>query len=162
MTDPALWDFAGPDGLALARALFGPEASALSVYQSLETQWGGAACSLLRLCENNFRVSGAADGFAEAFKSAAIGKRIWIKPSRLASLFLGEDALASLPPVCSPKPPHRLAGLPPGRAVPASVGACAVLVWRHSVGGVPAVEIQTAPRDLSVLRDLLPATLSCQ
>ena len=78
------WDIAGVDGLPVARALFGEGAARLSVWQSLDTEWGGAPCSVLRLCEGNFRVGlygGDADALGQALKEAARGRRVWVKPS---------------------------------------------------------------------------------
>ena len=53
---PSYWDFAGVDGGLVARALFGEAAARLSVWQSLDTDWDGSPCSVLRLCEGNFRI----------------------------------------------------------------------------------------------------------
>ena len=164
MTDPApgLWDFAGPDGLAFARVLFSEEVSQLAAYQSLETRWQGASCSLLRLCENNYRVGihSAEEAPAEALRAAAAGRRVWVKPSRLATLRLGEEALASLLPVTTVKPPHRLAGLGQNRAVPARIAGRAALVWRHPVGGVPTVEIQAALGDMGAISVAISDSIS--
>lgn len=147
---PAFWDFAGVDGLALARALFGTEVSHLAAFQSLQTECGGAACSLLRLCENNFRVR--ADGkpaqLADTLCEAASGRQVWVKPSALASLLLEEEEWRLLRGAASVKPPHRLTELPVSRAVPARIAGCAVLVWHHPINGINTLEVQTAPDDL--------------
>ena len=55
-------------------------------------------------------------------------------------------------PLATVKPPHRLAGLPPGHAAPARLGDCAVLLWRHTVAGRPILEVHTAARDADAAR----------
>ena len=151
---PRLWDFAGVDGLSAARALFGEAAARLSVWQSLDTAHG----SLLRLCEGNFRVglSGGDPGALEAaLHEAARGRRLWVRAAQAAA-FLAEDSLERLLPAAIVKPPHRLAGLPPGRAVPARLDGRAVLLWRHTVGGTPTLEVHNrrARRRRRALRTL--------
>lgn len=150
---PRLWDFAGFDGAAFARLLFGEEVSQIAAYQSLETHWRGAPCSVLRLSENNYRLSlhETEEASAGALHAAAAGLRVWVKPARLAVLRLGEEALERLPPISTVKPPHRLAGLGRHRAVPACIAGSAALVWRHPVGGAPAVEIQSASDDIGAI-----------
>lgn len=144
-----LWDFAGFDGLALARSLFGDSVSDLSVFQSLETEWNGEVCAVLRLSATNFRVAfstGMEDG---KLQMAAAGRRVWVKPSCLVSLVLDNgSAWERLIEVGAVKPPHRLAGLPLNRAVPISLNGAAGLAWRHSVGGILAGELQIAPESL--------------
>ncbi len=153
-----LWDFAGTDGLALAQALFGPQAAHLAAYQSCETEFSDAPCSLLRLCEVNFRVGVFDDtgGLADALQAEATDRRVWVKPSRLSVIVVKEDALATLPKFAVVKPPHRLAGLPADHAVPVRLDGCAALLWRHAVRGVPALEIQVASHD----RDAVCRSLS--
>ena len=153
-----LYDFAGFDGLALARALFGPSASELAVYQSVETEWSGTSVALLRLCENNFRVGlyGSSLNLGDALTTAALGRRVWVKPTGLVSLFLTEGPeWEHLARVATTKAPHRLVGLTSHRAVPARIDGHAALLWRHSVGGVPSVEVQTAPADSEAVRHIL-------
>lgn len=135
----------------MARALFGPRVSELAVYQSWDANYCGTACTLLRLCENNFRIglygdsTPAAEGFAGALLSQANGRKVWVKSSELVSLFLTEAAeWERLLQVATTKAPHRLTGLAANRAVPARIGGRASLIWRHSLDDVPVVEIQTA------------------
>ena len=146
------WDFAGCDGLALARELFGSAVSELSVYRSLDTDWKGTPCALLRLCENNFRVGlyeniAARDvkAFEDALWANAATCRVWVKPTILATLLLNEDTLKSLLPITTVKSPHRLIRLGQNRAIPCRIAGLASLLWCHRVGGVLAVEVQTAP-----------------
>ena len=138
-----LWDFAGFDGLVLARSLFGANVSDLSVFQSLETEWNGEDCAVLRLGETNFRVAFPAGMNAGELQMAASGRRVWVKPSCLVSLAL-DDSLAweRLVEIGAVKPPHRLAGLPLNRAVPVSVGGTAALAWRRSRHGILKSELQ--------------------
>ena len=142
----SLWDFAGFDGLVLARSLFGECVSDLSVFQSLETEWNGSVCAVLRLGETNFRVAFSVDRNADTLQRAAVGRRVWVKPGGLVSLALDDGpAWKRLVETGTAKPPHRLAGLPLNRAVPISLDGTAALVWRHSVHGVPKSELQIAP-----------------
>ena len=159
---PQSWDFAGFDGLAFARLLFGEEVAQIAAYQSLETRWRGTSCSLLRLSENNYRVSlhETEEASAGALRAAAAGLQVWVKPSRLAVLLLGEDALERLLLITTVKPPHRLAGLGQNRAVPARISGSAALVWRHPVGGVPAVEIQSASDDMDAISGAICNSIS--
>ncbi len=139
-----LWDFAGVDGLEVARTLFGEAAARLSVWQSLEAD----DFSLLRLCENNFRAR-LADG--AALEAAARGRRVWVKACPLAVLTARDD-LGALLPSLTVKPPHRLEGLPMGRAVPTRLNDQAVLLWRHDPAGRPVLEVHTAARDAEAVR----------
>ena len=108
---------------------------------------------MLRLCEGNFRVAFYGDG-GEALAREAAGRRVWVKPARLAVLRIG-DALEPLLPLATVKPPHRLAGLPMGPAVPARLGGCAVVLWRRTVAGTPVLEVQAAPGDVAAVREIL-------
>jgi hypothetical protein len=153
-----LYDFAGFDGMALARDFFGPWASELAVYQSQDTEWSGVPCALLRVCENNFRVSvhGVAAGLEEALTEAATGCRVWVKPAGLASLFLREGPeWEQLAKTATTKAPHRLTGLAMNHAVPARIVDCAALIWRHGVNDSPAIEIQTALADQEAIKQSL-------
>ena len=157
---PALWDFAGFDGLALACELFGPAVSELAVYQSQDTDWGETHCALLRLCENNFRAGfyGAISAddqadFEDRLRANAAARRVWIKRTSLASIFLSaEPEWNTLEQITTTKVPHRLTGLPVNRAVPARIADHAVLVWRHFLEGRLTVEVQVAPGELEAVR----------
>lgn len=74
LTQP--WDMAGADGLVAARALFGEVVDHLAPFQSLETELESEACSVLRLCDRNFRVtySGPFDQ-----RVAALNLNLWVK-----------------------------------------------------------------------------------
>ena len=153
MTPPTLWDFAGVDGPPVARALFGEAAARLSVWQSLDTDWNGTPCAVLRLCEGNYRVASYGNG-GEALGREAAGRRVWIKPARLVTL-AARDTVKLLLPLASVKPPHRLAGLPIDRAVPARLGDYSVVLWRHTVAGTPILDVQAVPGDGAAVRDIL-------
>lgn len=150
-----LWDFAGFDGLALARCLFGASVSDLSVFQSLETEWVEGTCALLRLSETNFRIAFDSGTESEcrareqALQAAAAERRVWAAPSRLVSFLLDDGpAWERLNEIGAAKPPHRLAELPLNRAVPISLKGTAALAWRHPVLDVPRTELQIAPAAL--------------
>ena len=154
---PRCLDFAGVDGQEVAQALFGEQVSRLSVWQSLDTDRNGTSCSVLRLCQGNYRVGaygGDADALGQALSEAAHGKRVWVKPCGLSSL-IAQDAPELLLPVATVKPPHRLAGLPGDHAVPARLGDCAVLLWRHTVTARAVLEVQTAAGDFAAVRETL-------
>ncbi len=51
-----LWEFAGVDGLQFAKTLVGNAAGKLALFRSLEATVANHPCSLLRLCEHNFRL----------------------------------------------------------------------------------------------------------
>ena len=51
-----LWDMAGVDGLEVAQTLFGEKVGHLAPFQSLETVVQDKDCSVLRLCDRNFRI----------------------------------------------------------------------------------------------------------
>jgi hypothetical protein len=141
------WDIAGVDGLAQVRDWFGETVERLSPFQSLETHWQGQPCSLLRLCESNFRLSIPAN---LVFATLPSQQRVWIQQFNwLGAMALPETVLSPLAQIAIPKPPHRLMGLEPNCALPARLHGTAILIWRHPIAGVPMLEIQTAQADLA-------------
>lgn len=140
------WDLAGVDGLALMKDWFGDAVERIAPFQSLETVWQGQPCSLLRLCEGNFRLSAAE---AVDWPTIPDGQRVWLKEFNwLAAVALPEVELVKLQHFTLPKPPHRLRGLLPNCAIPARLQGIAVLIWRHQVADMPMMEIHTARADL--------------
>jgi hypothetical protein len=129
-----LWDFAGIDGLQVAKFLIGQTADRIAPFQSLETTWSGGSCSLLRLCENNFRI-GLQDGskFEQTMRQLQPDRRFWYKRcDYLQSIALPEAiGLDLLTKIAVPKPPYRLVGLQPNCAIPARINRISVLIWRH-------------------------------
>ncbi|PSB35709.1 hypothetical protein C7B82_00360 [Stenomitos frigidus ULC18] len=156
LADSQLWDFAGVDGLPLAKALVGARADRLAPFQSLETTIDGQPCSLLRLCEGNFRVRvwGEEEAFAATLQSLQFGLRVWVKQCEwMEAIALPESVgLMHLSNVAIPKPPHRLEGMVGDRALPARIDGFSVLLWRHVVGGQPAFELQTATKHLATIQ----------
>lgn len=152
-----LWDFAGIDALQVAKSLFGDRVARIAAFQSLETTLTDTAysCSLLRLCENNFRVGllqSSVSAFQQTFQQLQVGQRVWLKQfERMGAIALLESVGVSLlPKMAIAKPPHCLE-IPVNCAVPARIDRIAVLVWRHSILGQPAYELHTAVRDLPVV-----------
>ena len=159
------WDIAGIDGLQVARQLFGASVDRIAPFQSLETQLSGSACSVLRLCEANFRIGWTGDAAEfQAIIQPFLGRQVWVKQfDWLAALKLsaadrdwgeldwGQIAVA--------KPPHRLTGLANHCAAPARIEGRALLVWRHPLLGWPAVEFQMAAGDQSWLKNYLESVL---
>jgi hypothetical protein len=141
------WDLAGIDGLALMKTWFSEAVERIAPFQSLETEWQGQPCSLLRLCEGNFRLSTRANII---LPSIPVEQRVWLKQFKwLAAIALPEAEFANLKQIAIPKPPHRLMGLPQNCAVPARLNSTAVIIWRHEIENVPMLEIHTARADLT-------------
>jgi hypothetical protein len=150
------WDVAGVDGLATVKAWFGDAIDRLAPFQSFETTWQGQPCSVLRLCEGNFRLSSP-----KAFTCPAIParQRVWVKQFNwLAALALPEAALGPLAGIVVPKPPFRLQGLEPNCAIPARLQGAGILIWRHQVSESPMLEIHCARAELARIRAGLHAS----
>lgn len=149
----ARWDIAGVDGLQLAKVWFGPEVDRIAPFQSLENTWADKPCSVLRLCEGNFRIS-----CAESPEKIDIPQhyRAWVKQfDWLGAIALPDSALCRLEKIAIPKPPYRLNNLKPNCALPVRVDGIAVLIWKHSICHQPAIELHTAQKDLDGLKTRL-------
>jgi hypothetical protein len=148
LTDYHLWDFAGVDGLQVAKALFGPVADTIAPWRSLELLWQGQPLSLLRLCENNFRigVQGNPQPLVAALQTVTADYQAWWRPcDHMRSVAIPDEiGVDLLPQIAIPKPPHRLVGLQDNCALPCRIEGSAVVVWRHCLLGQPAFELQTA------------------
>lgn len=144
LDDYVLWDFAGVDGLQAAIALFTPAVSRISPFQSLTTEFNQQPCSVLRLCENNFRV--ALSEQKDFGKSIATLKlKVWSKPCSATTFTLSAGlGLARLSKIATTKPPYTLSPFPCDRAVPARIDGFAILAWHHSWRSQPRLDIQTA------------------
>ncbi|MBF2048804.1 MAG: hypothetical protein IGS54_15825 [Elainella sp. C42_A2020_010] len=157
-----LVDLAGFDGLPVARALFGSAIDRIAPFQSLESLVGETIpVSVLRLCENNFRVRLAESDLA-AFTAAFQlhqQQRVWLKQFDWLGSLLLPDQMHLLAPLITPKPPHRIAGLQPNCAAPGRINNISVLVWRHAIQAKPAVELHLASKDRSTVEALLPLTI---
>lgn len=158
-----LWDIAGVDGLQVARALFGEAIDRISPFQSLEALLQDQPCSVLRLCEGNFRVAWQSDSpttFAQIAHPAQQDKRVWVKQFPwLGAIAVPESArLTRLFELAVPKPPHRLIGIQPDCAAPARIDGISVLVWRHVVADQPAFELHAATKDLDTVRAKIAAS----
>lgn len=144
-----LWDLAGVDGLAVAIALFGEAAGHLAPFQSLETVVRGEACSVLRLCDRNFRIaySGPLDSLV-----APLQAKVWVREyDWLRVVAIAPHQLLQLTAQATVRPPHRLQNLPNHQAVPAQVADIAILIWRHTPQGVPAVDLHLAHTEVDKL-----------
>lgn len=149
-----LWDIAGIDGLEAMRYLVGKEIDRIAPFQSLETQIGGVDCSVLRLCEGNFRIScgEASENIPQALSSLPV-QRVWVRQfDWLASIVLPAADLTLLEAIAVPKPPHRLMNLPQNCAISARIDGISVLVWRHLIFGQPMLELNTAQREMARLQ----------
>lgn len=151
-SDTFLWDFAGVDGLQAAIALFTPAISRLAPFQSLTAEFDHQPCSVLRLCDNNFRVALPGPmSFDATFEAAiaALPLNIWVKPCPAAVLVLPVDfGLARLSAIATIKPIYRLSPFPCERAVPARINGLGILAWHHCWRGQPRLEIQTAQANI--------------
>ncbi|WNN92078.1 hypothetical protein [Gloeocapsopsis dulcis] len=144
-----LWDFAGVDGLQFAKILVGDAAGKLAPFQSLEATVADYPCSLLWLCENNFRL-----GIQGNFAIQAPAKmRVWVKRCEtIKAIALPHSFKLKLRQIATTKPPHRLQGLTLNCAVPARINSISVLIWHHSPLGKAILELHTAARDAPVIR----------
>ncbi|MEM1370259.1 MAG: hypothetical protein AAGG02_20115 [Cyanobacteria bacterium P01_H01_bin.15] len=147
-----LWDFAGVDGLQAAIALFSPAVSHLAPWQSLTAEWQHRSCSVLRLCENNFRVAlPKAMPFEQAIQ--ALGLKVWVKPYPAATLVLPvEVGLPRLQAIATTKPIYTLNPFPGDRAVPARINGAAILAWHHPWQGQSKLVIQTAHTNVQAMQ----------
>ncbi|MEO1404133.1 MAG: hypothetical protein AAFV72_23185 [Cyanobacteria bacterium J06635_1] len=146
------WDLAGPDSLYAAKTLFGEAIDHLAPFQSLETTLQGRACSVLRLCDRNFRIAytGRLDHMV-----AALDKDLWVKQfDWLGSVSLPVNLFSSLTKHAKVRPPHRLTTLPNHCAVPAQLNNIPVLIWRHPVHNQPTLDLHVANTDLETLTSL--------
>lgn len=128
LPDYQLWDFAGVDGLQFAQTLVGEAAGKLAPFQSLETTVADYPCSLLRLCENNFRL-----GIQGNFAIQAPAKmRVWVKRCEtIKAIALPNSEQNLLLQIATTKPPHRLQEIALNRAVPARINGISVLIWGY-------------------------------
>ena len=160
---PQLWDFAGIDGLQMARSLFGDAIDRISIFQSIDIHLSDCPCSVLRLCETNFRVVWYDEHphLPQRLQQAAIGRQVWLRQFNwLGAILLRNPCGAILPDpidpllIATPKPPHRLP-LPIDCAAPARIDGVSVLIWRHAIDGQPALEVHTATKDLQFIQTKL-------
>ncbi len=150
-----LWDFAGMDGLQAAIALFTPAIAHRAPFQSLTAQFEQQPCSVLRLCENNFRVA-LPEPMALGDAITALELNVWVKPCPAATLLLPVDlGLERLRAIATTKPMYTLNPFPCDRAVPARINGLAILAWHHLWQGQPRLEIQTAQGQVKALQQAL-------
>ncbi|EDX87336.1 hypothetical protein S7335_5044 [Synechococcus sp. PCC 7335] len=155
MSDYVLWDFAGVDGLQAAIALFSPAISRIAPFQSLTTDFNHQPCSVLRLCENNFRVA-LSEKLAFDHAIAELNLKVWSKPCSAATWTIPTDlGLARLPKIALTKPIHTLTPFPLERAVPARINQIAILAWHHLWNEQPRLTIQTASANAAKVREAI-------
>ncbi|QKD84032.1 hypothetical protein HPC62_19240 [Thermoleptolyngbya sichuanensis A183] len=152
-TDRTLWDFAGIDGLQVARHLFGESIAHISPFQSLTTALQGYPCAVLRLCENNFRVA-LPQALALNELIRPLPWRVWVARSPyLTALTLPVGpGLSWLYRRATTKPLYTLQPLPGDRAVPARLDGIAVLIWHHEWLGQPRLDLHLATADVPLVR----------
>ncbi|HHP7244347.1 MAG TPA: hypothetical protein ACFE0H_06640 [Elainellaceae cyanobacterium] len=152
-----LWDWAGVDGLQFARAVFGDSVGNIAPFQSIETTYQMYPCSVLRLCEGNFRVAIAPEvSFQDDTQAIHSPLRMWLKPSTLVAIALADEVgMNILPQIATTKSIYRLDLLQANCAAPARINDIAVLIWRHRVAGTPIVELHVALSNLDALQTLL-------
>ncbi|PSN17200.1 hypothetical protein C7271_18995 [filamentous cyanobacterium CCP5] len=156
--DMAIWDFAGVDGLQTAIALFSAAVSQLAPFQSVTTRFNQQPCSVLRLCENNFRVVLSDDtGFSQAV--ASLESKVWVSPSPTANLRLpATRGIERLAQIATTKPVYRLDPFPCDRAVPARIDGAAIVAWHLPWQGQPRLLIQAAAADLRTVQAAFTGT----
>ena len=150
--DCGLWDFAGVDGLQTAIALFSTTVSHLAPFQSCSSSLNSAPATVLRLCENNFRVAlPESVDFLAAL--TPLKSNVWVKPCQTAHLVLpATTGLERLAQVAVTKPRFRLSPLPLDRAVPARIDGTAILAWHQLWPAHPRLLIQTACTDIELVQ----------
>ncbi|MGD1942370.1 MAG: hypothetical protein ACFB0G_13760 [Leptolyngbyaceae cyanobacterium] len=150
--DCTLWDFAGVDGLQAAIALFSSTVSYLAPFQSGAVALNQSPATVLRLCENNFRVALPADvDFLSMLPPLAFN--IWVKPCQTANLVLPPAAgLERLAQIATTKPLFQLTPFPLDRAVPARIDGVAILAWHQLWQGQPRLLIQAAPANIDQIQ----------
>lgn len=148
LADSQLWDFAGVDGLQLAKGLVGKAVERIAPFQSLETTINAQPCSLLRLCEGNFRLRIYRNypEFASYIESLQSSLRVWAKQCQwMTATALPESVgLSWLAKIAVPKPPYRVQQMSLNSAAPTRIDGISVLIWRHSIQGQPVFELHTA------------------
>lgn len=108
------WDMVGKDGLRVAKALFGEAVDRLAPFQSLETELDGVPCSVLRLCDRNFRIidPGAFDQKVAAIQ-AEMTADVWVKQLPwIGAIALPFEQAQLLIQKATARPPHRHTNLP--------------------------------------------------
>ncbi|MEA5465844.1 hypothetical protein VB741_19115 [Leptothoe sp. PORK10 BA2] len=145
----SLWDLAGVDGLKVAMQLFGNDVGYLAPFQSMETVLQGKDCSVLRLCDRNFRIVYAGD-LAQLISQPQ--PAIWLTQfDWLGSLCLPISELPTIMAQATVRPPHRLDHIPNHQAVPAQFAGMPILIWHHPTQGKPTLELHLAHKDLETL-----------
>ena len=145
----SLWDLAGVDGLAVAKRLFGEDVGYLGRFQSLETTLAGQDCSVLRLCDRNFRI--AYSGPLHQLV-APLQPNTWLKQfDWLTRLSLPISQRPQILPQVTVRPPHRLENLPNHQAIPARLQSIPLLIWQHPPQDQTILELHVARKDLESL-----------
>lgn len=159
LTQHQLWDIGGIDGLQVAQSLFGESVHRLAPFQSLETTLEGLPCSVLRLCEGNFRVAWNQHEqiLKQKLQLAQLDQCVWVKQFPWLSSIALPDAIGMsyLLNLAIPTPPHRLTGLPLHCAAPARIDGISVLIWRHLIAQQPAIELHIATHQIDRMVDRL-------
>jgi hypothetical protein len=153
-----LWDVAGVDGLQVMKTLVGQQIDRIAPFQSLETELDHIPCSILRLCEGNFRLrwAGHPDHAKSILNSVATQQRVWVKQFPWLSSIQLSDAMtvSRLANVAIAKPPFSLTSLALNCAAPARINSISVLVWRHTIDHIETLELHTAAHHIQHLQVL--------
>lgn len=156
-TSNLLWDIAGVDGLQVMQSLIGDRVDRIAPFQSLATELDRIPCSVLRLCEGNFRLrwSGDRDRLQSILNAATAEKRVWVKQFPwLSTIQLPNDMnVARLAEMAIAKPPFSLASLALHCAAPARINSISVLVWRHAIDNIETIELHIATHHLQSIKN---------
>ncbi|MEO0540900.1 MAG: hypothetical protein AAFZ80_08545 [Cyanobacteria bacterium P01_A01_bin.105] len=155
----SLWDLMGIDALAVMTDLFGEAVGQLAPFQSLETGLAGQDCSVLRLCDRNFRIADAPPlrRYLPQTAQVQLHQFGW-----LGRIGFPAEQLSALSAMATVRPPHRLAHLPLHCAVPIQVEGMALLLWHHCHSGQPTLDCHIASPALEQLLQSLPSNISAQ
>lgn len=140
------WDMAGKDGLRVAKALFGEAVDRLAPFQSMETELDGVPCSVLRLCDRNFRIiyPGTLDQKVAAIQAEKQAE-LWVKQlSWMGAIALPFEQAELLIQQATTRPPHRHTNLPCHCAVPVQIQQIPALLWHHPIQEKPSLEVHLA------------------
>lgn len=158
-----LWDIAGVDGLQVMKTVVGPSIDRIAPFQSMEVKIDQVPCSILRLCEGNFRIrfQGDASDLLLRLNTAIEGQRVWLQQFPWLGSMLAPEAIAlrDLSSIAIPKPPFHLSALALHCAAPARMDGISVLVWRHLLDGRDRLELQVARTQFEAIATRLTALL---
>jgi len=155
-----LWDIAGVDGLAVMKRLIGEECDRIAPFQSLETDLDHTPCTILRLCEANFRLRWMGDSahLQSRLGVATADQQVWVKqfPWLVSVPLLHGISVEQLSGVAIARVPFSVEYLGMDCAAPVRIGRHGCLIWRHSIQGRAVIELHSALQTIQELKGTVP------